>query len=481
MKSLYKSLLIVGSLALSALSASAANYIYCTDPATPTFANVWAWQTGGSEGKIYKSFFVNQIRCYWLENNGDNVIFTSEDDNEEMNDGNKTGEYHNIADLTLFANDSGKLVNKGVIAIRADFAGENIWNNYPLSQYDGSRYRTDEIILANTDNQFNVEAVVADKKGLGLGASSGILSLDGDKTQIGGWDKANGKVALPQNSKFILEFDAQSGFVTLISNIEEEEDNTSDEFVLDNINYIMPDFGGNPEPFRTLTAKLNESFYGYEYGARLDKCRMLLSVNQKENVSADALTNQWVKYEDRDPSKETAYHYFYSDDVIEPNDPRYDVMLNSAQFGDQIARRNQWALNKNHNDIHDCRNFNKAWYRGYMVAEDATLEDIRNEVNIDDLYFANHPMAKKNGGRKEIRMSMMGNDENRVARTFFMKDNTSGIEETLDDDLGKFEFDEDSGEVQYYNLQGQRILNPISGQVYIVKRGHEATKEVYIR
>lgn len=483
MKSIYKSLIALAALALAGNAAFAARFIYNADASSDKYKNVWQWRTGDPDGKMIQSALIGQVRLYQLEDDADNIIFTAASSNKEMDDFPRGEEYNNVKNLDVY--DNGTYY--GTLCFRGNFIDLNNnshWRNYDLITIQGtSSYRTEDIVLESKAG-IGAVTVVAQMNGnekKSLGANNGVLNGDGDSCVMGGWYGTNATVNLPSGTSFYLTFNAVTGEITLHTDANNEDNPTSNEFVLDNINYIMPDFGGNPEPFRTLTAKLNESFYGYEYGARLDKCRMLLSVNQKENVSADALTNQWVKYEDRDPSKETAYHYFYSDDVIEPNDPRYDVMLNSAQFGDQIARRNQWALNKNHNDIHDCRNFNKAWYRGYMVAEDATLEDIRNEVNIDDLYFANHPMAKKNGGRKEIRMSMMGNDENRVARTFFMKDNTSGIEETLDDDLGKFEFDEDSGEVQYYNLQGQRILNPVDGQVYIVKRGHEATKEVYIR
>lgn len=476
MKSIYKSLIALAALALAGNAAFAARFIYNADASSAKYKNVWQWRTNGPDGKMIQSALIGQVRVYQLEDDADNIIFTEAPTNTEMGFYGRGEEYNNIKDLDVY--DNGKY--HGTLCFRSNLDGT--WKNHYLIAIQGSSsYRTEDIVMAQDSGELTVVAGAGDAEVAGLGANKGVLNGDGDSCIMGGWLNNNAVVNLPAGTSLYLTFNAVTGEITLHTDTYNEDNPTSDEFVLDNITYIMPDFGGNPEPFRTLTSKLNDSFYGYQYGARLDKCRMLLSVSQKENVSAEDLTNQWVKYEDRDPSKETAYHYFYSDDVIEPNDPRYDVMLNSAQFGDQISRRNQWALNKNHEDIHDCRNFNKAWYRGYMVAEDKNLQDIRNEVNIDDLYFANHPMAKKNGGRKEIRMSMMGNDENRVARTFFMKDNTSGIEETLDDDLGKFEFDEDSGEVQYYNLQGQRILNPVDGQVYIVKRGHEATKEVYIR
>ena len=60
-----------------------------------------------------------------------------------------------------------------------------------------------------------------------------------------------------------------------------------------------------------------------------------------------------------------------------------------------------------------------------------------------------------------------------------MADNTSGIEETIDD-MNSLAVPED-GETSYYNLQGQRIVRPADGQVYIVRRGQEATKEVYVK
>ncbi|MDE5968312.1 MAG: hypothetical protein K2G64_04315, partial [Muribaculaceae bacterium] len=440
------------------------------------YKNVWQWRSGGPDGKMIQSALIGQVRVYQLEDDADNIIFTAAPVNTEMDNYDRGEQYNNIKDLDVY--DNGKYY--GTLCFRSNLDGA--WKNHYLTAIQGSSsYRTEDMVMANDSGELTVVAGVGDAEKAGLGANKGVLNGDGDSCIMGGWTNNNAVVNLPAGTSFYLTFNAVTGEITLHTDANNQEDKPCEEFSMDNISYIMPDFGGNPEPFRTLSAKLSSDQYGYQYSKTIEKCRMLLSINQKDNVSSDDLTNQWVKYEDRDPSKETAYHYFYSDDVIEPTDPRYDVMLNSAQFGDQISRRNQWALNKNHNDIHDCRNFNKAWYRGYMVAEGVGLEDIRQEVNIDDLYFANHPMAKKNGGRKEIRMSMMGNDDNRVARTFFMNDNTSGIEETLDDDLGKFEFDEESGEVKYYNLQGQRILNPVNGQVYIVKRGQEATKEVYIR
>lgn len=47
---------------------------------------------------------------------------------------------------------------------------------------------------------------------------------------------------------------------------------------------------------------------------------------------------------------------------------------------------------------------------------------------------------------------------------------TTGIENVLIDN---------EGEAQYYNIQGMRILNPVEGQIYVVRRGATVTKELY--
>ncbi|MDE7443202.1 MAG: hypothetical protein K2M65_03470 [Muribaculaceae bacterium] len=38
---------------------------------------------------------------------------------------------------------------------------------------------------------------------------------------------------------------------------------------------------------------------------------------------------------------------------------------------------------------------------------------------------------------------------------------------------------DDDTEAEYYNLQGVRVANPVAGQIYIVRRGNTATKELY--
>lgn len=48
----------------------------------------------------------------------------------------------------------------------------------------------------------------------------------------------------------------------------------------------------------------------------------------------------------------------------------------------------------------------------------------------------------------------------------------SGVEEIAVDDT----FDDSSAE--YFNLQGQKVMNPVAGRVYIVRRGVKVTKEV---
>ena len=64
-------------------------------------------------------------------------------------------------------------------------------------------------------------------------------------------------------------------------------------------------------------------------------------------------------------------------------------------------------------------------------------------------------------------------DANKTATSFELKSDgiTTGVEEIT---VGEYE-----GEVEYYNLQGQRVLNPSNG-IYIERRGSKTTKR-YIR
>ena len=64
-------------------------------------------------------------------------------------------------------------------------------------------------------------------------------------------------------------------------------------------------------------------------------------------------------------------------------------------------------------------------------------------------------------------------DANKTATSFELKSDgiTTGGEEIT---VGDYE-----GEVEYYNLQGQRVLNPSNG-IYIERRGSKTTKR-YIR
>ena len=53
----------------------------------------------------------------------------------------------------------------------------------------------------------------------------------------------------------------------------------------------------------------------------------------------------------------------------------------------------------------------------------------------------------------------------------FMYDSTQGVGSILDD--------EEAGEMEIFNLQGQRIAEPTAGQVVVVKRGTRTEKMVW--
>lgn len=122
------------------------------------------------------------------------------------------------------------------------------------------------------------------------------------------------------------------------------------------------------------------------------------------------------------------------------------------------------AITANETAEHDCRNFNDAYYRFYVYNLNSR-PDLKNVA------------VQTTSIRTPRAVPAQGIENSRVARTFPMKDNTTGVDDIVTD--GGTSVEDTNAPVIWYNLQGQRVNNP-SGGVFIRQQGSKVTKE-YIR
>ena len=67
----------------------------------------------------------------------------------------------------------------------------------------------------------------------------------------------------------------------------------------------------------------------------------------------------------------------------------------------------------------------------------------------------------------DVTITLVYNSDTTLPSSITVKGNTSGIDGIYSND----------NEVEYYNMQGVRVINPENG-IYIVKRDNQVTKEV---
>lgn len=186
----------------------------------------------------------------------------------------------------------------------------------------------------------------------------------------------------------------------------------------------------------STTPKIADLMLAYWVGeqqSRSDSHKYII-FNNYEQGSLSGTKFGWAKYEDT--SK-------YNGGMIDAGDT------------DEIM--------ENETAEHDCKNFSDAYYRFYQY----TLNS--------------HPSLSTptpaTGVRAPRAVPAQGIEHSRVARTFAMKDNTTGVDDIVTD--GGTSVEDTDAPVIWYNLQGQRVNNP-SGGVYIRQQGSKVTKE-YIR
>lgn len=169
-----------------------------------------------------------------------------------------------------------------------------------------------------------------------------------------------------------------------------------------------------------------------------DTSRKLVRINDCEQAGLSSSIYGWVKYEDISDYEQ------------------WKLEINEAE---KIA--------SNTTNEHDCMNFNDAYYRCYQYCEGSRPGKKDGTVSA----------ASVTGRRAPRAVPQKGSQNSRVARSFAMKDNTTGIEDIVTD--GGESVEETDAPVVWYNLQGQRVSNP-SGGIFIRQQGTKVTKE-YIR
>lgn len=166
--------------------------------------------------------------------------------------------------------------------------------------------------------------------------------------------------------------------------------------------------------------------------------------------------NFWVKYESKDR--------YYNEDGT-PTDRNF-LSDNPLHESEQGKAYNWTKIDENNTTTHDCRNFSPAYYRLYMQhtekPESLGTWNTRSTRNIKNPHFT---VDVKNSAKV------------RVARTYPMPDNTTGIEDVIID--GGESVEDANAPVIWYNLQGMRVENPSNG-IYIRVQGKTTTK-VYIK
>lgn len=175
--------------------------------------------------------------------------------------------------------------------------------------------------------------------------------------------------------------------------------------------------------------------------------------------------SQWDLADDLGQAGElNAANLWRSDSYIDPQDPRFQMFYqiwngNPASTSYFNPYNRAHAIDRNTGISHVCRNFSKSYYRVYGVSSDAAamVRPASNDVKVaKGVITADHTSTYNS----------------RVAYTRTVSNNTTGIESVGIDSPA----DE---EPVYYNLQGVLITHPVSGQVYIVRRGATVTKQLY--
>lgn len=188
----------------------------------------------------------------------------------------------------------------------------------------------------------------------------------------------------------------------------------------------------------------------------------VLNVNSNITGVSD-IEYHWAKYEADGEHNQSPYHLFESDTYIHEQDPRHNIIYDARNSrgeltywknGNKIERSH--SIEKSNGTSHDCRNFTDAYYRVYAQSKSTSPVTTKSRFT---------PRA--------VVSNATAGDGARVAYSDFMADNTTGIDSVAIDDKVV------DGPVRYFNLQGIEVAEPQVGQIYIVRIGNTASKQLY--
>lgn len=198
------------------------------------------------------------------------------------------------------------------------------------------------------------------------------------------------------------------------------------------------------------------------------------SIDDQYQADYDASIFSWAKFADYE-----AFENMADDFVLNCSD-HYP-----SDYDSEYEKIGWYNIQTNQNDFHVCRNFNNAYYRVYVHSNNESgkvnepqgirfrLPSAANDEETSTWYSVDGTTAG----------NVDPNATSRIAYTMLIaptNDGTTGVEDILKDrDNGGEDAFDPEAPVEYYNLQGIRVVNPTHG-IYIRVQGKKVSKE-YVR
>ena len=200
-----------------------------------------------------------------------------------------------------------------------------------------------------------------------------------------------------------------------------------------------------------MTADVNDPSKSVDYGTKNDS------------------QYSWAKYYSVDESEQFLAANASNREFFENNSDHIDTP-------EEVVNGYTPNVQDNTTKTHVPRNFIDSYYRAYIHS--SQLPAPVKPSNAPALRRATKAYANDESGWTTNDGTAAGNVDpsapSRIAYTYFQSSNTTtGVEDVTTD---RTDSDDANAPVYYYNLQGVRVANPATGQIYIRVQGNTSTK-----
>lgn len=224
-----------------------------------------------------------------------------------------------------------------------------------------------------------------------------------------------------------------------------------------------------PEWGEIMTGQMLDSFFGTMFGGEPQECEVLVQKNNKVD-GVYRIIDPWYKLFDEEAPDAAAGYYFY----IDASNP--DCVVVPYQSSGVTAGSDGLTYIMSYSENYES-------IEAFLASELGQVGNITMDVETRTINMTTTKILNLKDGTTSTASPLFfyWPDTDPEHLYFCANYNTPGwikIPDFNTDGISSVAVDSNNAKAEYYNIQGIRVDNPIAGQLYIVKKGNEVSKQI---